>query len=189
MSGISNLARFAMGTAGAGALVGGYGEYRSGMAEAGAIDASRPYDLINAANQAKSLRYGADTALAGAQRRAEGSVIDKNMALSRAKAVAGASGAGASDATVVNQEALIENQGEFNKALEMFGGQDQFNQMNSASDNALIEGVNTYNSKGVQASRLRSSALTQGLGTFFGGARTMFDIYGKAAYRQYPKTY
>ena len=31
----------------------------------------------------------------------------------------------------------------------MFGGQEQANQLNYESQNALLEGVNTYNAKGV----------------------------------------
>ena len=102
-----------LGIGAAGTLLGGYGEYRSGMDQAAAIDASRPYDLINAANKSTGLKYAADTALAGAQRQAMGRAQDKNLALSRSRAVAAASGGGATDTSVINQEALIERQGAF----------------------------------------------------------------------------
>ena len=75
-----------LGIGAAGTLLGGYGEYRSGMDQAAAIDASRPYDLINAANRATGLKYGADTALAGAQRQAQARVRDKNLAAVEARA-------------------------------------------------------------------------------------------------------
>ena len=74
---------------------------------------------------------------------------DKNLA---AVEVAGACGGWwrrRDDTSVINQEALIERQGEFYKALEMFGGLEEFNQLNYESQNALLEGVNTYNAKGV----------------------------------------
>jgi hypothetical protein len=158
------------GVSAAGTLLGGYGEYRSGMESAAALDASRPYDLINAANRSQGLKYAADTALAGAQRQAIARTQDKNLALSRSRAVAAADGGGASDTTVVNQEALIERQGEFYKALEMFGGLDAANQLNYESQNALLEGVNRYNAKGVQASRMRSASRLQAVGTLLSSA-------------------
>ncbi|MFO1123999.1 MAG: hypothetical protein U1E25_01050 [Methylocystis sp.] len=182
MSGINNLARATMGVAGAGSLVEAYGGYRSGMQTAGAIDASRPFDLINAANKAAGLKYAADTSLAGAQRDAQSAIIDKNLALSKSRAISAAGGGGASDTSVVNQEALIEQQGEFNKAVQLFGGLDEFNRFNTASQNALLEGANAYNAKGVQASRLRSATRAQAVGTLLGSGKTMFDIYGKARY-------
>lgn len=159
-----------------GTLLGGYGEYRSGMDSAAAIDASRPYDLINAANRAQELRYGADTALAGAQRQAMARTQDKNLALSKSRALA-AAGGGATDTSVINQQALIEQQGVFNAALEMFGGLEASNQLNTEAQNALLEGVNRYNAKGVQASRMRSASRLQAAGTFLQGAGSALDRY------------
>jgi hypothetical protein len=165
------------GVSAAGTLLGGYGEYRSGMNEAAAVDASRPYDLINAANRSQGLKYAADTALAGAQRQAIARTQDKNLALSRSRAVAAAGGGGATDTSVINQEALIERQGEFFKALEMFGGLDAANQLNYESQNALLEGVNRYNAKGVQASRMRSASRLQAVGTLLQGGGSALDRY------------
>ncbi|MBG0801395.1 hypothetical protein IYW40_07860 [Methylocystis sp. H4A] len=170
----------------AGTLLGGYGEYRSGMDQAAAIDASRPYDLINAANRAQGLKYGADTALAGAQRQAMGRAQDKNLALSKSRAITAAGGGSTSDTSVVNQEALIERQGAFYKALEMFGGLEQSNQLNYESQNALLEGVNTYNAKGVQASRARSAARMQAVGTLLQGGSEGLKLYGKLKYPNLP---
>jgi hypothetical protein len=158
------------GVSAAGTLLGGYGEYRSGMDSAAALDASRPYDLINAANRAQELRYGADTALAGAQRQAMARTQDKELLLSRSRALAAAGGGGTTDTSVINQQALIEQQGVFNAALEMFGGLDAANQLNYESQNALLEGVNRYNAKGVQASRMRSASRLQAVGTLLSSA-------------------
>ncbi len=76
----------------AGTLLGGWGEYRSTMAQAAELDASRPYDIINAHNRAQGLRYGADTALAGAQRQAQERATDKNLLLSKSRAISAAGG-------------------------------------------------------------------------------------------------
>ncbi|WP_018405924.1 hypothetical protein [Methylocystis rosea] len=158
------------GVSAAGTLLGGYGEYRSGMDSAAALDASRPYDIINAANKSQGLKYAADTALAGSQRQALAKAQDKDLLLSKSRALAAASGGGANDTTVINQEALIERQGEFYKALEMFGGLEQSNQLNYESQNALLQGVNTYNAKGVAVSRARSAARMQAAGTLLSSA-------------------
>ena len=175
---MSGLEIAAAGAQAAGTLLGAYGEYSSGMKEAAAVDASRPYDIINSINRAQGLKYSADTSLAGAQRQAQGSVIDKNLALSKSRAIAAASGGG-SDTSVINQDALIERQGAFYKALEMFGGLDEFNQLNNASQNALLEGVNTYNAKGVAASRARSAARMQAVGTLLQGGGSALDRYNR----------
>ncbi|MBG0801651.1 hypothetical protein IYW40_09155 [Methylocystis sp. H4A] len=174
---MSGLEIAAAGAGVAGTLLGGYGEYKSGMDSAAAIDASRPYDLINATNRAQGLKYAADTALAGSQRQAQARSQDKELLLSKSRALAAASGGGAQDTSVINQEALIERQGEFYKALEMFGGLEQSNQLNYESQNALLEGVNTYNAKGVAASRARSAARMQAVGTLLQGAGSEIDRY------------
>jgi hypothetical protein len=170
----------------AGTLLGGYGEYRSGMDTAAAIDATRPYDILNAANKAQGLRYAADTSLAGAQRQAMGRSQDKNLALSKSRAMSAAGGGSSSDTSVINQEALIERQGAFYKALEMFGGLEQSNQLNYESQNALLEGVNTYNAKGVQASRARRASKMQAIGTLLQGGSEGLKLYGKLRYPNLP---
>jgi hypothetical protein len=186
MSGLEPLAIAGLGTSAAGTLLGGYGEYRSGMDTAAAIDASRPYDLINATNKSQGLKYGADTALAGAQRQAMARTQEKDLLLSKSRALAAAGGAGAADTTVINQEALIERQGAFYKALEMFGGLEQSNQLNYESQNALLEGANTYNAKGVQASRARSASRMQAVGTILQGGSEGLKLYGRLRYPNLP---
>jgi hypothetical protein len=179
---MSGLEIAATGLGAAGTLLGGYGEYKSGMDTAAAIDASRPYDLINAANKAQGLRYAADTSLAGAQRQAIARAQDKNLLLSKSRAMSAAGGGSSSDATAVNQDALIERAGEFNKAMEMFGGLEASNQLNADAQNALLEGVNTYNAKGMQSSRARSAARMQAFGTLLQGGASTVDRFGKTRY-------
>lgn len=181
MSGLEPLVLGSMAASTGGTLLGAYGEYKSGMDEAAAVDASRPYDIINAANRAQGLKYAGDTALAGSQRQALARAQDKELLLSKSRAMA-AAGGGATDTSVINNEALIERQGEFNKAMELFGGQEAFNQANYEAQNALLEGVNTYNAKGVQASRARSAAKMQALGTLLQGGASTLDRFGRTKY-------
>jgi hypothetical protein len=158
------------GVSAVGTLLGGLGEFRDGMQQAAAVDASRFSDVLNAANRAQELRYGADTALAGAQRQAMARTQDKELLVSKSRALAAAGGGGTTDTSIVNNEAMIERQGEFNKALEMFGGLEASNQLNTEAQNALLEGVNRYNAKGVQASRMRSATRLQAVGTLLSSA-------------------
>lgn len=177
MSGLEPLALGSMAASAGGTLLGAYGEYKSGMDQASAIDASRPYDLINAGNKAQGLRYAADTSLAGAQRQAMARAQDKNLLLSKSRAMSAAGGGSSSDTTAINQDALIERAGAFYQALEMFGGLEQSNQLNYESQNALLEGANTYNAKGVQASRARSASRMQAVGTLLQGAGSEIAKY------------
>ncbi len=176
-----------LGMGAAGTLLGGYGEYRSGMDSAAALDAERPYDLINAAYRSQGLKYSADTALAGAQRQAQAQTTEKNLLLSRSRAVAAAGGGEANDTTVVNQEALIEQLGAFDKAMTLFPAQEDFNQLNYESGNALLEGVNAYNAMGYQANKLRRASKMQAVGTLLQGGSEGLKLYGKLRYPDYPK--
>ncbi len=89
-----------------------------------------------------------------------------------------ASGGGSTDTTVVNQEALIERQGEFYKALEMFGGLEDFTKLNNASQNALLEGVNTANAKTYQAGKVRQESKMRAAGTLLSSAGAGLKKYG-----------
>jgi hypothetical protein len=97
-----------------------------------------------------------------------------------------AAGGGATDTSVINQEALIERQGEFYKALEMFGGLAAANQLDYESQNALLEGVNRYNAKDVQASRMRRASRMQALGTILQGGSEGLRLYGRLRYPDLP---
>ncbi len=66
----------------------------------------------------------------------------------------------------------------------MFGGLEQSNQLNYEAQNALLEGVNTYNAKGVQVSRARSAARMQAVGTILQAGSEALNAYGKAKYRK-----
>ena len=99
------------------------------MDQAAAIDASRPYDLINAANRATGSEIWSGHSACWCAATGAGARTGQELALSKSRAVA-AAGGGGSDTSVINQEALIERQGAFYKALEMFGGLEEFNQLN-----------------------------------------------------------
>ena len=139
----------AAGASAAGTLLGGYGEYRSGMDQAAAIDASRPYDLINAANKAQGLKYAADTALAGAQRQAMAPRTGQEPC---AVAFARCCGGGRRRRRRHDRRQSRGADRAARRILQSAGDvwrTGSGNQLNYESQNALLEGVNTYNAKGV----------------------------------------
>jgi hypothetical protein len=151
-------------------LLSAYGEYSSANEQARTLDAQRYFDLINADNRAKALNYAATTAMASAQREAMARIEDKNLLLSKARAVNAASGGGTTDASYVNTVAGIEEQGEFNKAVALFAGENEMRQLNYEAQNALIEGQNVANARGYQAGQLRRQGRMKAAGTLLSGA-------------------
>ncbi len=93
--------------------VGMAGDYMAGRAEKKA-----------AISDAKQLQYRAGQTRASAQRAAGEERRDARYLSSRARAVAAASGAGASDPTVVNLLADIEAEGEYNALARMYEGEE-----------------------------------------------------------------
>lgn len=146
---------------------------------AAALEAQRPYDMLSAAYRAQSLKYAADESRAASQRQAFALGQQKDQALSRARAVAAASGAGATDTTVGNIEAGLENQGEFQKAMAIFAGENRARGLEDESRNALIAGVNRSSVNQYQADTLRSNAPLQAAGTILSGASTVASRYGR----------
>jgi hypothetical protein len=180
--GFDPLTMAAAGISAGGTLLSAYGDYSSANEQADALNAQRYYDLINADNRAKALNYAATTAMAGAQRQAMDRVTDKKLAVSKARAMNAAGGGGTTDASFVNTVAGLEQQGEFNKAMELFSGESQMRQLNYEAQNALIEGQNTANARGYQADQLRRQGRMKAAGTLLSGAASTFDRFGRTKY-------
>jgi hypothetical protein len=162
-------------------LLSAYGEYSSANEQARTLDAQRYFDLINAQNRAKALNYAATTAMASSQREAMARVEDKNLALSKARAVNAASGGGTTDASYVNTVAGIEEQGEYNKAVALFAGENEMRQLNYEAQNALIEGQNVANARGYQAGQIRRQGRRRLAGTLLSGAASTADFLRRKA--------
>lgn len=153
------------------------GTLMGGNAQADATGFGRFYELIAAQNRQQELKNAADETRAAGQRQAFEYDRNKDLALSRARAVAAASGGGATDTSVVNTMAGIEAQGEYQKAMEMYGAETRARQLETASQNAMIEAFNNDQATQYQAKALRRKARSDAFGTILSGAGSALDKY------------
>lgn len=116
--------------------------------------------------EAQQQRQAAIQTLAGSQREAEIARKQTVLVQSRQTAVAGASGAGATDETVQNIEAETGRMGEYNALTALYNGQ-------SAAQNLMLQSKMTAFA-GKQ--NLIGSAI--GASTIGGQGQTMLDLYG-----------
>ncbi|CAJ0867439.1 hypothetical protein AMST5_01954 [freshwater sediment metagenome] len=162
-----------------GASVGAGGTLMAGNAQADALNTTRFTQLLAGQNKQKELTQAADTALASSQRQAMEASRNKDMLLSKARAAAGASGAGVTDTSVVNTMANIEQMGEFQKAMQMFGGLETSAGLKWEADNAWKEAVNNDAATQYQAGMTRYKSKMDAMGTLLSGAGTALSDYTK----------
>ena len=134
------------------------------------MNAGRFAQLLAGQNKQKELPQAADTTLAASQREAMDASRNKDMMLSRARAEAGASGGGVTDTSVVNTMAGIEQMGEYQKAMMIFGGLDRSAGLRYEADNAWKEAVNNDAATQYQAGMTRYKSQNGRDGTLLGGA-------------------
>lgn len=142
-----------------GTVLSAVGQMRSGQEQANA----ETY-------QADLAKQNATQIEATSQRQAIEERRKASFAVSRARAVAAASGGGATDPTVLNVEAGIAGQGEYNALSRLYTGKAEANQQRDA------RGI--YQ---MQADQARSSGMMNGIGAIIGGlsdAGSMYMKYG-----------
>ena len=142
-------------------------------ASASASDASRYSDLLTGVYRKQSLDWAADEAQATGQRQAEQITQQKNLLQSKAQAVAAGSGAGADDTTVQNLEGGIESQGEYQKLMSMYQGNERASGLRDEGNNALIGAINKSNADDYSARMTRANAPLTAVGTLLSGASTL----------------
>lgn len=113
--------------------------------------------------QAAQLDQQAKEETAAAQREAQRADKEKKFVLSRQQAVAGASGLGALDETVQSLAGDVITQGEVNKGMISYGGQERAKGRRAQAVSARMEG------KAAQT------------GSYFGAAGTLMDGVGSFA--------
>lgn len=129
----------------------------------------------NARNVAAQLVSNGGQAVAAGQRRAIGATRQADYVLSKARAGAAASGAGATDPSVLNVEAGIAQQGEYNALSALYEGQDaQRTAQNQASDARA------------DATSYATAGLLRGTGTILEGASSLYDRYGRQPVKPTP---
>jgi hypothetical protein len=97
-------------------------------------------------NQAAQMNQQAGQERAVAQRNAYAQQKNTEYALSRAQAVAAASGGGADDPTVGKVESDIAGQGEYNSLTALYSGEEKARGLEYGAQNKLLEGESAHDS-------------------------------------------
>lgn len=109
-----------------------------------------------------------------AQRRALEEKRQSQLLQSRALAVAAASGAGASDPTVVHLISEISGEGAYRAAVALYDGEEKARQLRLKAAASRYEGALAVAGGEAQASAYRTSALS----SLLSGAGTLYTRYG-----------
>ena len=136
------------------------------LSAAGAIKQGQD-QAFQAAQQAAALRNQANADEAAAQRTAIQSRREAQYALSRGQALAAASGAGATDPTVVNVLGQIKGEGEYHALTALYEG-------GTAGGNALSASTAVMN----EGRAARQAGYLKGITTLFSGGTTLATKYG-----------
>lgn len=134
----------AVGTAAAGASAGGSALSTLGLLGTGLSAAGTLYGGLQAKAgadaEARQLKVRGDGQKAIGQRRAMQAKREKELALSRVRAVSAASGGGADDASVTTLMRGIEQQGNYNSMLELYQGNTRRNKAYASASARGTEG-------------------------------------------------
>lgn len=157
MTGIETLALVGTIASVGGSIVSGLGQMQAGRA----ANASAKF-------QAAQLEQRAGQERAAAQRQAIEERRRAALAISRGRAVAAASGGGATDPTVLNVAGGVAAQGEYNALSALFEGEERARGANLQATSARMEGK-----------QAKKAGMVGGLGTIAGGVgQTLYMRYG-----------
>lgn len=179
----------------AGTAISAVGSIAQGGAQSGAMRAQAQQSDY----QAKVLQQNAGQARATSQAQAVVERRNAAYAMSRARAVAAASGGGATDPTVVNVEAKIGQQGEYNALSRLYSGEEAARGMEGEASLKQYEatqyetGADTSMATGmigaVGQALSGTSSLMKGGGPPAAGPPAASTIGGGAASGTYPTMY
>lgn len=175
---MSGLEIAAGGLSALGAGTSAFGTLMGANEEADALNAGRFNQLLTGAYRSQALKQAADEQRAAGQRKAFDYERNKDLALSSGRAIAAASGGGASDTSVVNTLAGVEAQGEYQKAVTMFGAESRALGLEEESRNALIGALNRDAATGYQAGQIRRRGKLDAAGTILSEAGAGLKKYG-----------
>lgn len=131
--------------------------------------------------EAQQLEGQAGQAIGVGQINAQEAERQGRIAVSRALAVAAASGGGASDPTVINIMSRLAGQAHLNAMSALYEGQDQARQMRNQAAMARYGGALAKSNADQSASSARWGASMTALGALGGAAKTMYEKYGGAS--------
>lgn len=168
-----------VGLAVGGTLLSAYGQIQQGQA----ADAMGKANQQSAEFSAKQMEINAGQERASAQRKMLEEGRKKNMALSRAQAVAAASGGGTLDPSIVDIMGDLEAEGEYNKRAALFEGEQRAQDLESG---AMVQRYQGSMSRMAGKAEKKSSYVAAAGSLFKGGGqvgdsdafKSLMDKYG-----------
>lgn len=162
----------------AGTVVGAVGTLVSSESSASAAKAAGKDANRVAKWEAAQLERNAGQERAAAQRQAIEERRQGRLAISRARALAGASGAGVSDPTVTNILADLASQGETNALTAMWEGEESARNMEFQAAGRRYEGATAKAAGKTQAAAIRRAGYLDTIGTVLEGGSDFYTKYG-----------
>lgn len=128
--------------------------------------------------QATQLRAKANDTQASAQRQAIDQRKQAQLAISRATALAAASGGGAADPTVTNILGNLAGEGEYNALSTLYEGDTEAQGYRDQADETEQSGIFDAGAANQRASALSSAGTMTAIGSVAQGAGSFFSKYG-----------
>lgn len=129
------------GTSAYGTIAGGNAAANQYYRQANQNRIAAAYGIQEAQNEATQLRYAADESRAASQQKAIEIGKTVNLAQSKLQAGAAAGGGSARDATIGQLSAGIQRTGEFQKLMEMYGGESRARGLEDSANMASYRGA------------------------------------------------
>lgn len=138
---------------------------------------------VNAQYQAAQQEQAAGQEQAAAQRRALDETRRARLIASRALALTGASGAGASDPTIVNLLADLKGEGAYRSSVALYGGEERARLLRQGALTSEMEGQVAQQEAGMRSSAYRMSAV----GSLASGTSSLYAKYNTPRGGAYPQ--
>jgi hypothetical protein len=126
---------------------------------------------------ASQLRYKAGQERASSQKAAEGERRRGKLAQSRAKAVAAASGGGATAPTVMDILGRLRGQGEYNAQVALYEGEEAAKGLEGQADAAIAQGKYARAAGDYRSKFTKRMSYVQAAGNLAEGASTFYSKY------------
>lgn len=157
------------------------GSISAGNAQAQAEERNAQNAQLLAAYQAKQYKFEGESELAGAQRTMEGTQQKLAYTQSKLIATAAASGAGATDPTVLNVSGQLQQQGTLAALTDLWNGQNARTGAENKANAAIYQGQIDAQNDLMKAAAARQAAQNSAFGSIlsgFGGLAKGFSGYG-----------
>lgn len=156
-------------------LLSAYTGYQGNQLSAASMQHGAAVRMQAAQFEQQQAEQQATQATAGSQREAATQKLETDYLVSRQLALAGASGAGASDPTIVNLIAQTRGIGSYKAATALYQGEEQARQLRLQGAAAMFEGESAAQDMGLRAKSYRLASY----GSLLSGAGQAYGMYAK----------